>query len=198
MVFLWINLMFAKKKYTMKKKLFLFTITGFLSFNVFSQEMKSKFSINPIQLSLSNAINFEYERSFNNGKLGVAFTFANNGATAGKMSETRMSLSEQSVTFKSYSNSFYESGWWYGGAMSVASGFIQDEDDFNNVAYNIGTLGVSGKVGHQIVIKSFYANVFGGIGYAITNDLFGEAVYNGDYSESNLLIPYGLNLGITF
>lgn len=48
------------------------------------------------------------------------------------------------------------------------------------------------------MLNSFYLDLHVGLGYALTNDLFGDAEYSGDISESKLLIPYGIKMGIAF
>lgn len=169
-----------------------------LSISAFSQERLNKVSVNPLQLFGFNIVNFEYERGFNEGKLGVAFFYGRTGNTTRKIGDIRAFLTEQNVSVKSYSKSIDETSLWYGGQLSVASGDIIDFDDFDNSARGIGTLGITGKLGYQFILDSFYLDFFAGLGFAVTNDLFGTAQYTGDITESRVLPILGLKTGIAF
>ena len=195
---------------TMKKQLIFLSLV-FIGMQGFSQEKTNKLSMNPIQLFGFNITNFEYERGFNEGKLGVAFFYGNTGNATRAIGGYKMYLAEQNISIKGYLNSISKSSFWYGGQLSVASGDIiydydfnseynEEERDkyFNNRAIDIGTLGVTGKVGYQLILGSFYLDFFGGLGYALTNDLFGDAEYSGEVEEVKLLLTYGIKTGIAF
>jgi hypothetical protein len=66
-------------------------------------------------------------------------------------------------------------------------------------ATNIGALGVLGITGYQFIIKSFYIKPYLGAGYALRNDLFGSAEYEGDIGKpKDWLLTYGLKIGFCF
>ena len=92
--------------------------------------------------------------------------------------------------------SITESSFW--SVISVASGNFIDVKDVNNRAFGVGTLGLSGKFGYQFILNSFYLDFFGSVGYALTNDLFGTASYNGNIEEANILLTIGIKTGIAF
>jgi hypothetical protein len=161
-----------------------------------SSERLNKLSVNPIQLALFNNHNIEYERGFKQGKLGIAFYLGRAAGFSREISDTRMVLSEQNVTVKWYLNTINRSSFWYGGALSVASGSIIIKD--KGSAFNIGTLGLSGRLGYQFIIKSFYLDPSLGIGYALTNDLFDTLTEHDDVELTNLILVFGLKMGIVF
>jgi hypothetical protein len=173
----------------------LVTIT---SFQVFSQEMMNKLSINPIYLFAQNITNVEYERSLNEGKLGISIYLGWTGYTTREIFGYESYINEQSLSLKYYKNSFSSSSLWYGGQLSVISLNIYDSDDYNERATDIGILGLSGKLGYQFIIKSFYLDFGASIGYALTNNLFGEAYYSDNIKESKLLYGIQIKTGIAF
>ncbi len=182
----------------MKTSTFIFLMT-LISVQSFSQEIRNKLSVNPGQLFVFSMTNFEYERGFNNGKLGVSFFLGTTNLTVRPIGGLIRTGTEQNFNLKFYSKSFSTSSFWYGGQLSVASGSIYEAGDFwNNRASGLGTVGISGKLGYQFLIQSFYLDFYGGVGYAITNNLFGQAQYIGRFTESRLLIPYGIKMGIAF
>ncbi len=181
----------------MKTRITLLLLIG-ISINGFAQERMNKVSVNPLQLFVFNITNLEYERGFNDGKLGVSFFYGETGNTTREIGGIVAFVTEQNVSVKSYSKSIAESSFWYGGQLSVASGDIFDTDNFDNRANGIGTLGLAGKLGYQLILKSFYLDFFGGVGFALTNDLFGTAEYSGDITASNILFTYGIKTGIVF
>lgn len=169
-----------------------------LAFQAFSQERLNKISANPIQLFGYNRLNLEYERGFNEGKLGISFYYGKTGNSARLVDGYRSYLSEQNFAVKFYPKSMGVSGFWYGGQMTVASGDLYGEKEEDR-ATNIGALGVFGKGGYQLILKSFYLDLYGGIGYALTNDLFGTAEYFGEAEKPNTFLTlYGIKLGIAF
>lgn len=85
----------------MRKQL-IFISLMFLTIQGFSQEKLNKISVNPIQLFGFNITNFEYERGFNDGKLGVSFFYGNTGNATRKVGDYNMNLSEQNVSVKGY------------------------------------------------------------------------------------------------
>ncbi len=181
----------------MRKVFILFMLTC-LGIQGFSQEKLNKISVNPIQLFGYNITNLEYERGFNDGKIGVSFFYGTTGSATRRNGGYTMYVTEQNVNVKGYSNSISQNSFWYGGQLSVASANIYDFESWDNSATNIGTLGLTGKIGYQFILKSFYLDFFGGLGYALTNDLFGDAEYSGDVEEVNLLLTYGIKMGIAF
>lgn len=130
--------------------------------------------------------------------MGVSFFYGTTGNSTRVIDGITAYVTEQNVSIKSYSKSISKSSFWYGGQLSVASGSIYEEEGYNNRATGIGTLGLTGKLGYQFILKSFYLDFFGGIGYALTNDLFGSAEYSGNITENNLLLTYGIKTGIAF
>ena len=191
------------------KKYIIILVLATISNTGKAQEKMNRLSINPIQLIGFNITNFEYERGFADGKLGVSFYYGNTGNTTRPIGGYNIYINEQNFSIKKYIRAISNSSFWYGGQISVASGSIRydlpenatfaDYDKyFDNGAYNIGTLGISGKFGYQFIIKSFYIDFYGGAGYAITNNLFRKAVYKGEIEETKFLLNYGLKLGIAF
>jgi hypothetical protein len=180
------------------RKHFILLVLTFIGMQGFSQEKLNKLSVNPIQLFGFNITNFEYERGFNEGKLGVSFFYGTSGMANRKTGDYDMYVSEQNVAVKGYLNNISQNSFWYGGQISVASASIYDTDDYDNRATDIGTLGITGKIWYQFIIKSFYLDFFGGLGYALTNDLFGQAIYNGNVEETKILYTYGIKTGIAF
>lgn len=180
------------------RKLFILVVLTCLGIQGFSQGKLNKISVNPIQLFGFNITNLEYERGFNEGKLGVSFFYGTTGRATRKIGGYTLFVAEQNVNVKGYTNSISQNSFWYGGQLSVVSARIYDLNNWDNQAYNIGTLGLTGKIGYQFILESFYLDFFGGLGYAITNDLFGDAVYSGDVEEVNLLLTYGIKMGIAF
>jgi hypothetical protein len=180
----------------MKKKVIILILSS-ISVLGYSQEKLNKLSVNPVQLFYLNISNFEYERGFNEGKIGVSFYYGQTGSAIRNISGNRIYSTEQNVTLKQYSKSISKSSFWYGGQLSITSANIYS-NDFYYRATNIGTLGLTGKFGYQFIIKSFYLDFFGGLGYALTNDLFGDAAYAGNISETKLLLIAGIKTGIAF
>lgn len=154
-----------------------------------------KLSINPFYLIGTNILNFEYERGFVDGKLGVSFYYGRTGGATREILGIKSYTSEQTISLKTYSKSISSTSLWYGGQISVISGSIYVD---NESAYGIGKLGLSGKVGYQFIIRSFYLDFYGGAGYAVTNDLFGSIVYNGDLTISKYILLFGIKTGIAF
>ena len=182
----------------MKTK-FTFILLTCFSLQGFSQDKLNKLSVNPIQLFVFNITNLEYERGFCDGKLGVSFFYGGTGRTTRSIGRYRMYMTEQNISVKGYTRGINNNSFWYGGQLSVASSSIYSISYNNyNSAGNVGTLGLTGKAGYQFVLKSFYLDFFGGLGYAITNDLFGKATYTGDVKETKLLLIYGIKTGIAF
>jgi len=193
------------------KKVMFFLSLAFMLTQGFAQEKLNKLSVNPIQLLGFDIMNIEYERGFIDGKLGVSFYYGRTGSATPTIGDYRFYVSEQNVTIKGYLRSISKSSFWYGGQVSVASANVYYDFDSskpfdqveyekyqNNRATNIGTLGLTGKIGYQFIVRSFYIDVYGGLGYALTNNLFGNAVYKGDLEETNRLLIYGVKMGLAF
>jgi hypothetical protein len=179
-------------------KTYLFSLFFIISSSSFAQQKMNKLSVNPIQLFGYNRLNVEYERGFNAGNYGISFYMGRTGNAARKIHGQYAWLSEQNVTLKFYSKNMYKSSIWYGGTVSVASGNIYDENGIDQ-ATNIGALGILATSGYQLIVKSFYINLYLGAGYSLTNDLFGSAQYAGDISKpTNWLLTYGFKMGICF
>lgn len=178
----------------MKQIVTLLLIT--LSTTAFAQERLNKVSHNPLQLFVFNLTNFEYERGFKDGSLGVALYYGRTGSTTREINGISFYGTEQNVTFKLYRNLIDNSGLWWGGRLAVASGNARDGNEGS--ATGIGTLSVSGMGGYQIIAGSFYLDFFAGLGFALTNDLFGRAHYSGSMKESRILIPFGVKVGFVF
>lgn len=82
--------------------------------------------------------------------------------------------------------------------ISVSSGNITSADGLDR-ASNIGALGILGVTGYQFMIRSFFIDPFIGVGYAVTNDLFGSAEYTGDIGRpTDWLLTYGFKIGFCF
>lgn len=181
----------------MKTKIAFLMLT-MLTLRGVAQEKMNKVSVNPLQLFVFNIGNVEYERGFRGGKLGVSFYYGRTGNTTRTFRGLRTFVTEQQVSIKHYPGTIAASGLWYGGQVSVASGNVYSPDVYNDRAYDIGTLGLTGKFGYQYIHKSFYLDFFGGVGYALTNNLFGKATYLGGVSEAKILFTYGIKTGIVF
>ena len=54
----------------------------------------NKLSVNPIQLFGFNFTNFEYERGFNDGKIGVSFFYGISGIATTEIGDYDMCVSE--------------------------------------------------------------------------------------------------------
>ena len=160
--------------------------------------MQNKISVNPIQLFGYNRLNLEYERTFNEGKYGIAFYFGSTGHATRKIHGQYSYLSEQNASFRYYRKSFNTSSLYFNGTLTVSSGKIEDEN-VTDKAYNVGALGILGGLGYQIIHKSFYFNPYINTGVSLTNNLFGTAEYYGNFSKpGNLLLTYGFKMGIVF
>jgi len=169
-----------------------------ISAPVYAQGRLNKLSVNPIQLFGYNRLNMEYERGFKDGKNGISVYLGQTGNSTRKIHGQYSYLSEQNVALKFYAKTIEKSSFWYGGMISVSSGNIYSENA-NEKALNIGALGLLGVSGYQVVINSFFLNLYLGIGYALTNDLFGSAQYTGDISKpSDWLLTYGFKVGFSF
>lgn len=179
-----------------KRILLVVLIIGFICEGV-AQDKKNKISVNLPQLFVFNITNIEYERSFNEGKLGIAFFYGRTGNTTIEINNKQVYFVEQNVSVKRYLKSFSERSFWYGGQLSVASADVFSSDD-SGETLNQGTLGVFGTLGYQFIIKSFYVDAFAGLGYALTNDLFGNVSYSGNESDTKLLGTFGLKMGVAF
>lgn len=188
-----------------------FLSLAFIISQGFAQEKLNKLSVNPIQLIGFDIMNVEYERGFIDGKLGVSFFYGRTGNATPTIGDYRVYVTEQNVSVKGYLRSISKSSFWYGGQVSVATANVYYDYDSdkpydaaeyekyqNNRATNIGTLGLTGKFGYQFILGSFYIDVYGGLGYAVTNNLFGNAVYKGDVKETNKLLIYGVKMGLAF
>ncbi len=169
-----------------------------ISGSVLSQESRNKLSVNPIELIGFNRLNIEYERSFREGRTGCAFYIGNTGHAVPLVHDQYSWLSQQSVAMKFYLRSFDRPCFWYGGMISVASGTLKNKD-LEPQSTNVGALGLLAIGGYQFFARSLYADLYLGTGYAVTNDLFGSAVYaEGTSRPSNLLLIYGIKLGYKF
>lgn len=190
------------------------SVIGFLlllSFPSIGQQL-NKVSTNPLQLFVFGLNNIEYERGFREGKFGLSFYGSMSGSSVPAHGGYEFHGAEQSFSFKVYTNKFDRNSFWYGGKLSLATGDIFYDYDFsssmyddpefqkyiNNRAIDISTLGLTGIAGYQFILSNFYLDLFGGIGYAVTNDLFGGAEYLGEIEESDLLLNYGLRVGVSF
>jgi len=179
-------------------KSILFSLFFILSVSSFAQQRMNKLSVNPIELIGYNHLNMEFERGFHNGKYGVSFYIGQTGNASREIHGQYSRLSAQNVALKFYSKSIDKSSFWYGGMISVASGNIYSVNGVDQ-ATNIGALGLLATTGYQVVIRSFYINPYLGVGYALTNDLFGSATYTGDISKpTNWLLTYGFKVGFCF
>ena len=69
--------------------------------------------------------------------------------------------------------------------------------DEGGAILNMGTLSLSFISGYQANIQSFSINILGSIGYAITNDFFGDMeIYGEELEETNILLSYGVEVGL--
>ncbi|HLO57387.1 MAG TPA: hypothetical protein VK179_01465 [Bacteroidales bacterium] len=179
----------------MRFVLFLLFLT---TLDAYSQEKLNKFSVNPIQLIGYNRLNVEYERGFHDGKYGISIYYGQTGNSSRKIHGQYSYLSEQNASFRLYSRKLSVSSFWYGGMISVTSGNIYDENGIDK-ATNIGALGIMAVTGYQFIIKSFYATPYLGVGYALTNNLFGSVEYTGHIGRpTDWLLTYGLKTGFCF
>jgi hypothetical protein len=145
--------------------------------------------------ALFNTQNFEIEKGFDNN-LSFGFFYANTGSSTRKIRDYRYNMSEQSFFLKHYFSGFNNSSGWIGQKLGIASANIIGEGG-NQAILNMGTLSLSFISGYQANIQSFFINVFGSIGYAITNDFFGDMVIYGDeLEETNILLGYGVQVGL--
>jgi len=183
-------------KLNLMKKYYFLMLLVLCSLLAFSQEKMNKFSFNPIQLFASNITNFEYERGLKEGKFGVSLLYARTGLSTRSILENKIYMSEQSVTAKFYKANMNQSSLWYGGELAVINQSLYKDENSSRAL--IEALGISGKVGYQYIYKSLYADAYGGLGIAATDNLFGNAYYSGDYSKSIFLFQFGLKLGIVF
>jgi hypothetical protein len=161
---------------------------------------RTKVSVDPVPLFVIGSNNMQFERTFLDGRLGWAFLFSQPGNAVRMIDGYRYYLSEQALTGKYYFFGAARSGPWAGGAVSVASGNIYEGEFIltENNARNIGTLGFYAMGGWQWTLGRFFLEPYSGIGVAATNDLYGNAQYNGDLEESRLLIKYGAQTGMSF
>lgn len=177
------------------KVLFLLLI---LPNTAFSHEKLNKISISPIQLLGYNRLNLEYERGFNDGRLGCAVYLGKTGYASRKVHGQYSYLSEENVAIKRYGKAIDKSCFWYGGVLSVASGNIYSDNKVDSTT-NIGALGIMASSGYQFFIHSFYLNLYIGAGYSLTNNFFGSAHFNDALGKpSNWLLTYGLKAGFKF
>ena len=192
----------------MKAKLFALLLAVSLALPVLAQDNMNKISVNPVQLFLLGIQNVEYERGFKEGKLGVSFYYGRSVVNPPEVFKVMSYLSEQNISIKGYSNSIGENSFWYGGQLSVASGYLKkstsssfddyyyyDDTDYSEAYVN--TLGLTGKIGYQFIAKNFYFDIFGGLGFAY-NDLYDGSYYSGEFKESNVALLLGLKTGISF
>ena len=179
-------------------KLFSLFLLFFIPFNLFAQQKLNKLSVNPIQLFGYNRLNIEYERGFIEGKFGIGFYLGSTGNSSRKIHGQYSKLSEQNFSIKFYPQKADKSGFSYGALVSIASGNVYDENGLDS-ATNIGTLGVFATGAYQFIYKSFYTNVYLNAGYALSNDLFGNAKYTGNIGKpTDWLLTYGLKIGLCF
>ena len=179
-------------------KLFLVTVFLTITVHAFSQEKLNKISVSPIQLLGYNRLNFEYERGFNEGRLGCAIYLGKTGYASRKVHGQYSYLSEENAAIKRYTKTYDQSCFWYGGAISVVSGNIYSDNKVDSTT-NIGALGLVATSGYQFFIRSFYMNLYIGAGYSITNDFFGSAHFNEALGRpSNWILTYGIKTGFKF
>ena len=62
-----------------------------------------------------NIPNFEYERGFNDGKLGVSFFYGSTGNATREIEGYDLYASEQNVNVKFYNTNISQNSFWYGG-----------------------------------------------------------------------------------
>lgn len=180
------------------KSLFVFLYFIVISSIGFSQEKLHKFSVDPIKLIGFNMTNFEFERGFLDGKLGVSFYYGRTAGATRNIGDYTRYIVEQTVSIKGYLKTIGMNSFWYGGEILVSSGSVSHNENNKIGARNLGTFGFTTKMGYQFIIKSFYLDFYGGIGYALTNNLYGNVEYRGGYEEPQVLIVYGLKTGIAF
>jgi len=186
-------------KYNTKmKKSLIYICLSLLSLQGFSQDKINKFSVDPIKLIGFNMTNFEFERGFLDGKLGVSFYFGRTAGATRNIGDYTRYIVEQNVSIKGYLKTIGMNSFWYGGEVLVSSGSVSHNENNKIGARNLGTLGFTTKMGYQFIIKSFYLDFYGGIGYALTNNLYGNVEYRGGYEEPQLLVVFGLKTGIAF
>ncbi|MCD6023122.1 MAG: hypothetical protein K0Q91_38 [Fibrobacteria bacterium] len=182
----------------MKKILPLVTLLAALA----HPENRTKFSVDPMALFVANLQNFEMERTVFDGKLGWAFYFARTGTAAREIDGYAFYGTEQALTAKYYFNNVSRSSLWLGGALSVASANVYERVNGSNTlansATNIGTLGVHARIGYQWKFGSWFVEPVSGLGFALTNNLFGGSRYQGDVEEAHLLLKYGIQSGLSF
>jgi len=167
-------------------------------FSVYSQDKLNKLSMNPVSLILASMNNFEFERGFADGKLGIAFYYGKTGNTTKAVNGYRIYASEQAISFNTYIKNVCKPAFWFGPRLSFTSSNIYDDKNPSNYATNIGTLGLSMSLGVQLVLGGLYISPYFAFGGAITNNLWGDAKYYGDLKESRFIINYGLKTGIAF
>jgi hypothetical protein len=163
-----------------------------------AQESLNKISVNPIQLIGYNRLNLEFERGFNNGKLGVSFYIGRTGNSTREVHGQLSWLSEENISVRYYTRRSDQRSLWFGGLLSVSSGDIYDKNGVDK-ALNIGSLGIMATGGYQFFVQSFYLTPYLGVGHVITNDLFGTAEYYGNIGRpTGWLLTYGIKTGIVF
>ncbi len=160
-----------------------------------AQTLKTKFSVDPVPLFITDIQNFEIERSFLEGKTGLGFYLSNSGAASRRIDGHILYGSEQSALYKYYVENFDKSSLWVGGKLSLAGGTVFGG---RGTASNVGTLGILAMSGYQLVLSNVFLNPFAGVGYALTNNFFGRSSYTGDVKETSLLLNYGLQIGFLF
>jgi hypothetical protein len=181
------------------KKTIIFLISLSFCFYVYAQDKLNKLSTNPVSLIVANMNNFEFERGFSEGKLGVAFYYGKTGNVLKAVNGYKINASEEAVSFNIYLKNIGKPAFWFGPRLSFTSASISDEKyPTINYANNIGTLGLCMSFGGQIVVGGLYLSPFFSLGGALTNNLWGEAKYYGNIKESHIIINYGLKTGIAF
>lgn len=179
-------------------KYLLLLIMGLNLTGTYAQNKLNKLSLNPIELLGYNRLNVEFERGFRQGKMGISLYIGHTGVASRKIHDEFSQLSEESVAVRFFTKAMDKSSYWYGAMISVSSGNITSADGLDR-ASNIGALGILGVTGYQFMIRSFFIDPFIGVGYAVTNDLFGSAEYTGDIGRpTDWLLTYGFKIGFCF
>lgn len=154
--------------------------------------------MDPVSLIVSGMNNFEFERGFSEGKFGVSFYYGKTGNSTRVVGGYKIYNTEQAVAFSYYFKNFDKSSFWLGPRLSFTSSTIVDDKNPSNYANNIGTLGLSASLGYQFALGSFHLSPFFAFGYALTDNLWGKAVYHGNLKSNPIIINYGLKTGIAF
>jgi len=161
----------------------------------FSYANTNTISVNPVQLFLFSMYNLEFEGALSDNSTFSVFLGITGNAFPDFM-KVEQNMREQRLGYKFYPQRKAPSGFYVGPNISLTTGSLYSSE---YTISKISALGLSAETGYRWMLGKFGIAPFGGFGWTITHDLFGQKVeYTTGEGEIKLLPIfwyYGLKIG---